>query len=78
MSDFQLADNAEHRARRVIAINGRIPLVNLTDAELSAWATWFGKMSEDMFSDPRQKSYFRLNSANLTAEIMWRKKELPF
>lgn len=69
---------ADARARRVIATSGRIPLINLTDAELSAWERWFEATSEDAFTDARQKSYFRINRANVHAETLWRNKEIPF
>lgn len=69
---------AADRARRVIAISGRIPLVNLTDDQLAAWLAWFALHDENEFTYPRQKSYFRINKANVIAERMWRNKEIPF
>jgi len=68
----------DHRARTVIATSGRINFADLTDELLLRWDEWFASVHEHDFLDPRKRSYFRVNFANLKAEIMWRKKEIPF
>lgn len=60
------------------ATTKRLPLANATDKELAVWEIWFSEHNEQDYPTPRERSYFRANKANLHAEIMWRKQEIPF
>jgi len=65
------------RAAR-LATTKRLSFSNMSDDALEIWSIWFEEHHEQDYSDPRERSYFRVNYANLRAEIMWRNKEIPF
>jgi len=61
-----------------IFINGQLNFVNMSDGDLAAWSVWASKRHEQDYHDARQRSYFRINNANMTAEIHWRAGDIPF
>lgn len=56
----------------------RLKCADMSDQELALWLVWFDEHNEQEWETPRERSYFRVNHANATAERSWRKREIPF
>lgn len=60
------------------ATTKRINFADMSTDGLYVWVRWFEERHEQDYSDLRQRSYFRVNYANLKAELSWRHGEIPF
>jgi len=64
--------------KKVDPTQTRLNFVDMQDERLYEWKAWFDEHNEQMFESPRQRSYFRINAANMKAEIAWRNSTFPF
>lgn len=60
------------------ATTQRLKFTDMSDAALTVWKMWFEDHYEQDYSDPRERSYFRINKANCHAETIWRYSGIPF